>query len=201
MNVNCFNCGTSIATCDCSCSHTNADQGVGNLDSINSISSHGSSNQDTQVEENTLSYDDSFELVFGPGMELAVTLKKDFDESRLLVKVRNSHKVVEDALCPNHKIGLRQSTSHYYCPVKQDDGTPCLVRIPRKYKFRNITQEEATNFVDGIPMIWDMADEDGVGVCQMFAEWDFDLNKIVISGMGFSEYWDPLQNGEGNTSV
>jgi hypothetical protein len=71
----------------------------------------------TKYDDNQI-HDDDFVFVLSPVKEFRINLVKDFDQRKLVVKLRDTYEVVKRALCRNHNIELWASEKKYYCLTK-----------------------------------------------------------------------------------
>lgn len=181
MNIGCQFCGTTVAHCDDNCRCETTYQGFDSYNSFTLINGYKLSEIDEiTVGDNSSIHEEEFEFVFSPGVEFSVSLEKDFDQGKVVIRLRQTHEKVEEALCPMHNVDLWESPEKYYCQATSDDGAPCPVEVSRSYGSHEVTRTELVELVDGIPLLWELERKNGTGTYLVRGYWDWDNNKFVV---------------------
>ncbi len=147
-------CGTTVGHCDDYCHCQTTHPGLDSYNPFTLINGYKPSTVDQiTVGDNSSIRDDKFEFVFSPGVEFAVSIERDLDQGKVVIRLRKTHEKVEGALCPVHNVELWESPEKYYCQATSDDGTPCPVEISRIYGSHRASRTELVELVDGIPLL------------------------------------------------
>ncbi len=187
MEIGCQFCGTTVAHCDDNCRCRTTYQGFDSYNSFTLINGYKLSEiNEITVGDNSSIHEDEFEFVFSPGVEFSVSLTKDFDQGKVVIRLRQTHEKVEEALCPMHNVELWESPEKYYCQATSDDGAPCPVEVSRRYGTHKVTRAELADLMGGVPLLCELETKDGSGTYAVLEYWDWDNSRLVI---------EPLENG------
>ncbi len=181
MEIGCQFCGTTVADCDDNCRCRTTHEGFDNYNPFTLINGYRPSTIDQiTVHDDGSIHDETFEFVFCHGVEFSVSLEKDFDMGKVVIRLRQTHEKVEEALCPTHNADLWESPEKYYCQAKSDDGASCPVEVSRRYATHEVTRAELVELFDGIPLLWELERKNGSGTYSVLGYWDWDNNHFVI---------------------